>query len=73
MTYTLGDSYALRRRPDPRIGRHIQIALGDARSVLLAAGLASGRWHDRNGHLLDRTGYDIGYRLVQTHRPQCPG
>jgi SAM-dependent methyltransferase len=38
----------------------------------LYADLATGRWHDRNGHLLDRTEYDIGYRLVLTHRPE-PG
>jgi SAM-dependent methyltransferase len=39
----------------------------------LAADLASGRWHDRNGHLLDQPEYDIGYRLVLTSRPGCPG
>jgi SAM-dependent methyltransferase len=32
----------------------------------LAADLASGRWHDRHGHLLERTELDLGYRLVAT-------
>jgi SAM-dependent methyltransferase len=32
----------------------------------LAADLASGRWHERHGHLLDRHDADLGYRLVVT-------
>jgi hypothetical protein len=39
----------------------------------LAADLASGRWHDRNGHLLDQPEYDIGYRLVLTQPARTSG
>lgn len=30
----------------------------------LATDLASGRWHEQHGHLLQRTELDLGYRLV---------
>lgn len=39
---TLGNSYATRRRPDPRVAREIWAALGDARTVLnVGAGAGS--------------------------------
>jgi SAM-dependent methyltransferase len=30
----------------------------------LASDLASGRWHERNGHLLELDAYDAGHRLI---------
>jgi SAM-dependent methyltransferase len=42
-----------------------------AASRRLAGDLASGRWHERHGHLLKRGELDLGYRLV-TARPPAP-
>jgi len=36
----------------------------DAGLQRLAADLESGRWHRRQGHLMDRDSLDLGYRLV---------
>ncbi len=38
----------------------------EAASRRLAADLATGRWHERHGHLLERDSLDLGYRLVAT-------
>jgi SAM-dependent methyltransferase len=62
------------RRPEAYLSPAIRaamsgIALLDPATVTaatdrLAADLATGRWHARQGHLLERTSLDLGYRLV---------
>lgn len=37
----------------------------------LASDLASGAWHERHGHLLQRDELDLGYRLVVAHLPDA--
>ena len=63
---TIGLNYADLRRPDPRIARRIEAALGDVSAELgkLANDLESGEWERRYGHLASLDERDCGYRLV---------
>jgi hypothetical protein len=56
---TIGVSYAELRKPDPRIARIIESALGSAETVLNV-----GAWERRYAELLTSDEYDAGYRLV---------
>jgi hypothetical protein len=60
------------RRPEAYLSAEVRGAMSsfariDAEPGLarLAADLSSGRWAERNGHLLDRDALDAGYRIVR--------
>jgi hypothetical protein len=55
----IGRGYAVTRRPDPRIARAIDAALGEARSVV-NVGAGAGSY----GHLRIQDNADLGYRLL---------
>lgn len=75
---SVGRSYRLTRRPDPRLAASIYAALAGARTVVnVAAGtgsyepdwlevtaIESGTWDARYGHLRGRTELDCGHRLI---------
>jgi SAM-dependent methyltransferase len=60
------------RRPDAYLSADVRSAISSFATIESAAGLtrlrddlASGRWAERYGHLLDRDSLDLGYRLVR--------
>ncbi|MCU1453776.1 MAG: SAM-dependent methyltransferase [Acidimicrobiales bacterium] len=71
-----GFLWAWWRRPAAYLDPHVRAAISAIAQLpqpvvahameRLAADLASGRWHERHGHLLDRTEIDSGFRLVIT-------
>lgn len=60
------------RRPEAYLRAEVRAAISGLARIhdvqpgleALRRDLASGAWHDRNGHLLDREGLDLGYRLL---------
>jgi hypothetical protein len=64
----IGHGYTRYRRPDPRIARAIQAALGDARSVVNVGAGEHGQWTKRNAEILGLEELDLGYRLVVGRR-----
>lgn len=67
------DTYAAYwRRPDAYLDADLRSAMSafaridaDAGLARLRADLSSGRWAERNGHLLSRDALDLGYRIVR--------
>ncbi len=61
----IGDGYARRRRPDPRIARAIEGALGDARTVLnVGAGTGSYEPRDRDVQAVEPSETMIAQRAI---------
>ncbi len=63
---SIGATYAVTRRTEPRIAAQVWAALGDARTVLNvgADDLVSGRWAERNRHLVALEAAELGLRLL---------